>query len=222
MPAKESKGKIVILHSGGLDSSCLLYYVRNLGFEPLALSFDYGQRHKRELYAAEAVAYEAKIPHYILKIPALGELGHSSQTDLCIPVPEGHYTDENMKITVVPNRNMILLAFAAAYAMANDAKLIGIANHAGDHAIYPDCRPDFVLGMQTILQETWGISLKAPFTHHTKSDIVLTGQPLMVPFHLTFSCYNGQIKHCGKCGTCVERKEAFKLAEAKDPTQYEA
>ena len=214
--------KIIVLLSGGLDSSTLAYYCKSIGLETYGLSFDYGQRHKKELEAAAEICRRAEIPHKIISIPALGNLGGSSQTDASIEVPEGHYEEENMKITVVPNRNMILLAFAAAYAQVIGAETIGLANHAGDHAIYPDCRPGFILGMQTLLQETWGISLKAPFTHLTKSEIVKAGTNLGVPYEITWSCYKGENLHCGKCGTCVERKEAFILANVPDPTLWKS
>ena len=214
--------KIIVSLSGGLDSSTLLYYCKSLGLETYGLSFDYGQRHKKELEAATEICRRAEVPHKIISIPALGALGGSSQTDSSIEVPEGHYESETMKITVVPNRNMILLAFAAAYAQTLEASMIAIANHAGDHAIYPDCRPGFILGMQTILQETWGITIKAPFTHMTKTEIVKTGSHLKVPFEITWSCYKGETLHCGKCGTCMERKEAFELAGVPDPTIWKA
>lgn len=222
MEEKEETRKIVVLHSGGLDSTCLVYYVKSLGMIPLSFSVNYKQRHSVELTLAEKISKTLGLKHFVANLETLGDIGGSSQTDKNIPVPLGHYTDKSMVATVVPNRNMILLALAGAFAIANDCASIAIANHAGDHPIYPDCRPDFIANMQRAFKETWGISLKAPFTFYKKSDIVKLGSSLNVPFVDTWSCYQGNFpKHCGKCGTCVERKEAFTLSGVEDPTLYE-
>lgn len=147
----------------------------------------------------------------------------SSQTSEDVPVPEGHYAEESMKATVVPNRNMVLLSLATAWAVSLKAQYVAYAAHAGDHAIYPDCRPEFFghLG-EAIRRCDWHkVEPLSPFIRMTKSQIVKEGDKLQVPFERTYSCYKGGEKHCGKCGTCVERREAFSLAGVPDPTQYE-
>jgi 7-cyano-7-deazaguanine synthase len=153
-------------------------------------------------------------------------MGGSSQTDKSVPVPEGHYEEESMKQTVVPNRNMILLALAGAWAISTKSDAIAYAAHSGDHAIYPDCRPEFTEAMSDALRlcDWHEVKLMRPFLYPTpmsKADIVKLGTSLGVPFELTWSCYKGGEKHCGKCGTCVERVEAFQLAGVEDPTEYE-
>ena len=151
----------------------------------------------------------------------------SALTSKTIEVPEGHYADESMKATVVPNRNMILLAIAAGYAQGIGAKYVAYAPHMGDHPVYPDCRPEFIqsAGNTISLGTGWdndGVVLITPFSALTKADIVTIGSKLHIPYELTWSCYSGGKIHCGKCGTCVERKEAFDLAGIDDPTEYES
>jgi 7-cyano-7-deazaguanine synthase len=215
-------GQVVLL-SGGLDSSTLLYHQLGIGMGCIALSIYYGQRHSKELQAAAAIATAAGVKHIALNLPQLQvALGHNALTDHKADVPEGHYEAESMKATVVPNRNMILLSIAAGVAIAEGASGVCYAAHAGDHAIYPDCRPEFAHAMEkafTLCNDP-GIELRRPFIHFTKADIVVLGDAFNVPFHLTWSCYKGLAHHCGKCGTCVERKEAFRLAGVKDPTVY--
>jgi 7-cyano-7-deazaguanine synthase len=238
-----SKPKAVVLLSGGLDSTTLLAYFRYLDYEVLPFSVYYGQRHKRELHSVEQVCAHYGLTPYGIDMAYNGHTGGptgavreanlfkgSSQTDN-IAVPHGHYTDESMKVTVVPNRNMILLSLATAYAISESAVLIGYAAHAGDHAIYPDCRPEFVRVMRNAIIEATdpAVQLEAPFIDKTKAGIVTLGTSLKVPYELTWSCYDPQrnperkapnFTHCGRCGTCVERIEAFKLAEVPDPTIY--
>lgn len=195
-----------------------------------ALSVDYGQLHRKELHSALAVksfADEKKLSMSlnVIDLSSLRDvMAGSSQTDDAVPVPEGHYAAENMKTTVVPNRNMILLSVAAALAISTKAYRIAYAAHAGDHAIYPDCRPEFMFALQSALNECdyQDIWLDAPFKHWTKAAIVKVASDLGAPLHLTWSCYKGAENHCGKCGTCVERKEAFDIASVTDPTFYEA
>lgn len=215
--------KIVVVLSGGLDSSTLLADLHAKGNDLLALSVDYGQRHRRELLAAEAIAAEYHVPWHLADLVSLrGILGGSSQTSDKIAVPHGHYTDESMKQTVVPNRNMILLAVAGALAISRKADAIAYAAHTGDHAIYPDCRPAFIAALAPALRLAgWDpVALLTPFIAWTKADIVRRGGLLKVPFALTYSCYEGGQQHCGECGTCVERREAFILAGIEDPTRY--
>jgi 7-cyano-7-deazaguanine synthase len=216
--------KALVLFSGGLDSTVLAAQLLADGAETRLLSIDYGQRHAKELQQAEKIAEALGLPHRILRLPDLGPLlGGSSLTDDQVELPEGHYAEESMKATVVPNRNMILLALAGGHALSLRFDTIAYAAHAGDHTIYPDCRPEFADAMETALGlADWEkLSLHRPFVHLSKTDLVKKGAELDAPLHLTWSCYAGREKHCGKCGTCVERKEAFALAKVTDPTEYE-
>jgi 7-cyano-7-deazaguanine synthase len=216
--------KALVLFSGGLDSTVLATQMKQEATETRLLSIDYGQRHAKELDHSQKVADHLGLAHEILKLTQLGQiLGGSSLTDKSMTLPEGHYAEESMKSTVVPNRNMILLALAGGHALSLGFDTIAYAAHAGDHTIYPDCRPEFADAMDTALSlADWNtLSLHRPFVDMTKSDLVSLGAELDAPLHLTWSCYAGNEIHCGKCGTCVERKEAFALAKIPDPTKYE-
>jgi 7-cyano-7-deazaguanine synthase len=216
--------KALVLFSGGLDSTVLATQMKQEATETRLLSIDYGQRHAKELDHSQKVADHLGLAHEILKLPQLGQiLGGSSLTDKSITLPEGHYAEESMKSTVVPNRNMILLALAGGHALSLSFDTIAYAAHAGDHTIYPDCRPEFADAMDTArsLADWNTLSLHRPYVEMTKSDLVSLGEELNAPLHLTWSCYAGNEIHCGKCGTCVERKEAFALAKIPDPTKYE-
>lgn len=213
----------VAVFSGGLDSTVLAYHLQASGDRVLALSIDYGQRHRRELESAQRIAAQMEMPWLCADLSALRPLlAGSSQTDDAIPVPDGHYEAESMKATVVPNRNMLLLATAGAYAVSQRADALAYAAHAGDHAIYPDCRPEFADAMAKALHlcDWHDLLLLTPFVRMTKTDIVRRGASLGVPFALTYSCYRGGVEHCGTCGTCAERREAFKEAGIDDPTTY--
>lgn len=216
--------KIVTLLSGGLDSATLLYHLIDHGNQVFPMSINYGQRHSKELFYARELANRVGRHHKVVDMQTLGQvLNNSCLTSATKDVPEGHYADETMKLTVVPNRNMIMLAIAAGYAMNIGAEHVAIANHAGDHAIYPDCRPEFIDAMQKPLAVAYytPVEIIAPFTNMTKAQIVSEGHRVNLPFDYTWSCYNGDVLHCGRCGTCVERKEAFELAGIEDPTEYE-
>lgn len=217
--------KVVALFSGGLDSTVLIYYLRNLDrAEVLPISIFYGQKHKRELRAVQAVCDVGGFPGQLVPLEALQYVLHgSSQIDSSIEVPEGHYADDNMRVTVVPNRNMILLSIATAYSISQKADTVAYAAHAGDHAQYPDCRESFIAAMSRSIQlcDYNPPDLWAPFASRSKADIVMLGAELSVPMHLTWSCYKGGAVHCGRCGTCCERAEAFYLARVPDPTVYE-
>ena len=218
--------KTLVLLSGGLDSSTLAYFVaREMGHEVECLSIYYGQRHRRELAAAEAIAKSLGARFDVVDISSVGMLLEASAlTNPDVAVPEGHYAAENMAITVVPNRNMTFLSIAAAVAASRGYYRIAAAVHSGDHYIYPDCRPEFVNSFRETVQLALGVSeflVYTPFLLKTKADIVSVGSRLGVPFELTWSCYKGGEKHCGRCGTCVERAEAFYLAGVPDPTEYE-
>ena len=216
--------KALVLFSGGLDSTVLAAQLLADGAETRLLSIDYGQRHAKELHQAEKIADALGLPHRILRLPDLGPLlGGSSLTDDQVELPEGHYAEESMKATVVPNRNMILLALAGGHALSIGFNTIAYAAHAGDHTIYPDCRPEFADAMEKALglADWQNLHLHRPFVNFSKEELVRKGNELGAPLELTWSCYAGREKHCGKCGTCVERKEAFALAKVEDPTEYE-
>jgi len=240
------KPKAVVLHSGGLDSTTLLYHYLAAGFEVLPLAVNYNQRHRVELQAGELQMRALGLQRTVLDLPQLSSiLQGSSQSDPSVAVPLGHYAEESMKLTVVPNRNMMLLSMATAFAVSQKAQVVAFANHAGDHTIYPDCRPEFVNAMRAAIRLCdWHTPrLEAPFTEMTKANIVTAGADLGVPFLHTWSCYAphavpgnfysttyskeanavaaglGHI-HCGRCGTCTERIEAFEHAGVEDPTPY--
>jgi len=224
MPAKlNKKSRVVAVISGGLDSTVLLYDLVAKCAEVKALSVNYGQRHVKELEHAKSICARLKISHEIADLRGIAHLlAGSSLTSKDIDVPDGHYAEETMKATVVPNRNMILVAVGAAWAIANKFDAVAFAAHAGDHAIYPDCREEFAqaLDKAVSLADWHSVAVARPFVSISKADIVRLGVKLGVPFADTWSCYKGGAIHCGTCGTCVERREAFVLAEAKDPTAY--
>lgn len=217
--------KTVAIFSGGLDSTVMLHQLLAGGDEVLALSVDYGQRHRRELEHARSIAASLGLRWQLADLSAIRPLlAGSSQTSDDVPVPHGHYAADNMKQTVVPNRNMIMLAVAAGWAISEQADRVAYGAHAGDHTIYPDCRPEFAeaLGKAIGLADWRHIDLHCPFIKLSKTDIVRLGAQLNVDFAQTWSCYEGGDLHCGLCGTCVERKEAFQKAGVHDPTTYSA
>lgn len=216
--------KIVVTLSGGLDSTVLLYNMLAQGATVRALSIHYGQRHARELKAAEAICKDRGVPHELADLRGIGHLLAGSSLTSDIPVPDGHYAQDNMKVTVVPNRNMLFLATAAAWAISSKFDAVAYAAHAGDHTIYPDCREEFVQALDKAVQlADWhSVRILRPFVAMTKADVVKKGAELGVPFAETWSCYKGGAVHCGRCGTCVERREAFLLAGVADPTAYES
>jgi len=217
--------KWVLLYSGGLDSTVALFDLLARKDEVACLSIIYGQRHRKELELAAHITKTLGVQHQVIDLGALRPImTGNSQTDSSVEVPEGHYTEESMKLTVVPNRNMIFLSVAMAAALSKNFDGVVYAAHGGDHAIYPDCRPEFVRAIQEVAKicDWKQLEVFAPFLAKTKSEIVLRGMDLDVPFSKTWSCYKGGEKHCGKCGTCVERKEAFALAKVSDPTIYES
>lgn len=216
----------VVLCSGGIDSATLAYKVTAERKLDRLISFDYGQRHRREIEHAALIAAELGARHDVVDITALGKfLTSSSLISGGDAVPDGHYAQDNMKSTVVPNRNAIMLSIAFGIAAGAKVDSVGIAVHGGDHFIYPDCRPAFIEAFRTMqdraLEDLWEVELYSPFLTTDKAGIVAEGARLGVPFHLTWSCYKGGEAHCGRCGTCVERREAFHLSGVPDPTQYE-
>jgi 7-cyano-7-deazaguanine synthase len=217
--------KVVVVYSGGMDSSVLLYQMVAEGHEVYALSVNYGQRHRRELDAAATIAAGLSVTHRTVDLSGLQALwSGSALTNTAIAVPAGYYTEESMKATVVPNRNMVLLSVAASWALSLQADAVAYAAHAGDHTIYPDCREEFVSALSSalLLADWHQVTLMRPFIEKSKGDICRLGASLRVPFEKSWSCYRGGEIHCGTCGTCVERQEAFLHAGVLDPTAYEA
>jgi 7-cyano-7-deazaguanine synthase len=217
--------KTLVICSGGLDSVTLAHKVAAEQTLIRLVSFDYGQRHRKELASAQACAARLGVPHGIVDISAVGPLRTGSALTSGEPVPEGHYAEDTMRVTVVPNRNAIMLAIAFGVAAAGQAEAVAAAVHGGDHFIYPDCRPDFVESFESmqrhVLEGLASINLYTPFVRQSKADIVREGDWLSVPYAEAWSCYQGGERHCGRCGTCVERREAFHLAGVEDPTLYE-
>jgi len=212
--------KALIILSGGLDSTVLAHDIMARGEHELtALSFDYGQKHRRELDCARWQAHKLGLAHTIVPLPFVDELFASALLQSGGPLPEGHYEDTNMKQTVVPNRNMIMLSIAAGLAISQKRTVLFYGAHGGDHAIYPDCRPEFVAAMQKVLGlcDWQELELRVPFLHDDKAGIVALGLSLGVDFARTWTCYKGGAHPCGKCGSCVERAEAFALNGADDP-----
>lgn len=214
--------KAVIILSGGMDSTTLLYDLKSKGYEVDALSFNYNQKHKKELKCAKRVCEELNVNHTILDLKLLNKIAPSALTRKDWKVPEGHYASKNMKQTVVPNRNMIMLSLATAYAIGIGAKEVYYGSHKGDHEIYPDCRKEFVESMQKSISlcDWTKVKLKAPYLKYDKGQIAKLGKKLNVNYSLTWTCYKGGKYACGKCGSCVERLEAFKFARIKDSIKY--
>lgn len=212
----------VIILSGGMDSVTMLYdYKDSIA---LAVTFNYGSKHnEREIAFARLHCERLGIMHIIIPLDFMQQYFKSSLLIGGEDIPEGHYDDDNMKSTVVPFRNGIMLAIAAGLAESNGLKHVMLANHSGDHAIYPDCRPGFVSAMSdAIANGTYdGIDISAPYTNITKTDIARRGAVLGLDYSETWSCYKGGEKHCGKCGTCTERREALRDAGIEDTTEYE-
>lgn len=261
------------IFSGGLDSTTLVYLMLEAGMTPHLISFDYGQRHAKELEYATRTAEKLKLRHDVVDLTGIthlisnsaltsdsarhtkpmtaGDWASGKDTEWVstphIEVPEGHYAEDNMKKTVVPNRNMIMLSIAAGVAINNNYACLGTGVHAGDHFVYPDCRPRFIKAANAAIvignegfgdipeqvEGAWATEfLYAPFIHRSKADIAFRAIDFGVPFEETWSCYKGGEKHCGKCGTCVERLEAINEAgkrwygdnrpyDSIDATQYE-
>lgn len=211
----------LIVISGGMDSTTMLYEFQNE--IALAVTFDYGAKHgAKEIPLARMHCERLGIEHIVIGMDFMQRHFHSSLLTGGEDIPEGRYDDENMRSTVVPFRNGIMLSIACGLAESRGLKRLMIANHAGDHAIYPDCRPLFVEAMSRATQEgTYDrIVIDAPYTHLTKAEIAARGKRLGVNYAETWSCYKGGDTHCGRCGTCVERREALAEAGIDDPTTY--
>lgn len=216
--------KVVVLCSGGMDSVAALHWARAHHTLAAAISFDYGAKHNaRELPFAAEHAAKLGVRHEIVRLDFVNRLFTSDLLVSGGDIPEGHYEAENMKRTVVPFRNAIMLSVATGFAESAGAEGLVIAAHGGDHAIYPDCREEFMRAMGDAMRlGTYaGVALLRPFIARTKGGIAAEGARLGVDFSRTWSCYKGGAIHCGKCGTCVERREAFIEAGLPDPTAYE-
>lgn len=205
--------KIIAAFSGGLDSTTLLYHLRAEGHEVKALSADYGQRHRqREGHAAEVIAGLLGIERRVVDLrPLSAFFGANSLSDSSVAVPEGDYSEESMKLTTVPNRNMILLSVALAWAASLKFDAVAFGAHGGEYTPYPDCQPAFATAMDKAagVCDWTPLRVLAPFAEWSKGQIVRRGAELGVPFSLTWSCYEGGDTPCGKCGTCVDRRKAF-------------
>lgn len=217
----------VIVASGGMDSATLAWHYKDQGYTVRLVGFDYGQRHRKELQALADIADRLGGTSTVVPLNLRDHLHGSALTSDEVEVPDGHYAQETMKATVVPNRNSIMLSIATGIAVAEGAEVVATGVHAGDHFIYPDCRPAFFTPFAEAMRHAnegfavEGFRLEAPFITWTKADIAAHGARLGVPYEITWSCYKGGDIHCGRCGTCVERIEAFIDAGADDPTQYE-
>ena len=217
--------KVVVLCSGGMDSVTALHWARREHDPLAAVSFDYGAKHNaREIPCAAAQSAALGIPHRTIALPFVNELFSSALLKSGGEIPEGHYQAETMRQTVVPFRNAIMLSISAGWTESLGGEALVIAAHTGDHAIYPDCREEFMVAMAGAIRHGTfaGIRLLRPFIAIDKAGIVAEGARLGVDFGNTWSCYKGGAIHCGRCGTCVERREAFAQAGVPDPTSYES
>lgn len=217
--------KALVIFSGGLDSTVALYWAIKTYSEVATISFNYGSKHNEIEYAhAQKTCQKLDVNNVRIDLDFMNKYFKSDLLKKGGEIPEGYYTEENMKSTVVPFRNGIMLAIAAGYAESTDCDVLVLGNHAGDHAIYPDCTPEFIDGITKAINKGTqkNIEVISPFCNITKADIVKIGKDLGVDFSLTYSCYKGGKKHCGKCGTCTERKEAFMLAKVEDNTEYDS
>ncbi len=215
--------KVVVIYSGGMDSYTLLHEALAQNKQVYALSFNYGQKHSKELHYAQKVCDDLGLPHKIVDITAIHQLLLGSSLTDDIEIPEGHYEEQSMKSTVVPNRNMVMLSLAIAYAVSIKAEAVYYGAHGGDHAIYPDCRPEFIEKMDAVskVANYESIDVLAPFQSIDKTEILRLGIVKGLDYSKTWTCYNGRERACGKCGACQERLEAFQLNDLTDPLVYE-
>lgn len=212
----------VCIYSGGMDSFTLVNLIHQQGRLHSCLSFDYGQRHRKELRYARKVCQSLGVDHVIVDLTSITPLLAGSSLTTDTPVPEGHYAGENMKLTVVPNRNAIMLSIATAYAVSHKLAAVAYGAHGGDHTIYPDCRPEFVSAMATVsLLANWHpVRLEVPFLYGDKVSILREGFRLGLDYAQSWTCYKGEELACGKCGSCQERLEAFAAHGVADPLEY--
>ena len=217
------KLQAIAVSSGGMDSTTLLHYLKDKGYDLYSISFYYGQRHEKELEFAKYWGEKICVDYKQIDISFMKEIAdQSALMDKNIDLPQDHYTHENQKITVVPNRNMVMLSIAVAWAENLKIKEVYFGPHANDMAIYPDCRKPFVdaVSHASKLGTYSQVEIKAPFVHMEKYEIAALGAKLGVDYSKTWTCYEGLEKHCGRCATCQERKESFIKAGVSDPTEY--
>ncbi len=216
------KEKAVVIYSGGMDSFTMLNEVLQ-SYDVSALSFNYGQRHSKELVYAANFAKEKGIPHTVVDLTNLTSLISNSALTGGIAVPHGHYESESMKLTVVPNRNMIMLSIAVGHAVNIGALKVFYGAHGGDHAIYPDCRPEFVGAMNSVtrIANFQPVDIVAPYLNINKTGILTRGLALGLDYSKSWTCYEGGKNACGKCGSCQERLEAFRVNNVIDPLFYD-
>ena len=214
--------KIIVVYSGGLDSFTLLNEAIRSGKDVSALSFNYGQKHNKELHFVEKFCAQESIDSKIVNVSSIKELFQGSSLTDEIDIPKGHYEDDSMKSTVVPNRNMILISLALGYAVTKEAEEVWFGAHAGDHAIYPDCRPEFVEKMDAVarIANYSPIAVKAPYIAMSKTEILAIGLNMQLDYGLTWTCYEGKELACGSCGACHERLESFAANNVIDPIKY--
>lgn len=223
LPPEDSSGVQII--SGGMDSVTLLHFlVKHRKCRMKAISFDYGQKHKKELEFAKYHCKELGVEHHVVKLPFVGDLFKSALLTGGSDIPEGHYQADNMKQTVVPNRNMIMSAIAVGFGQSHGLQFLSLGVHAGDHAIYPDCRAEFIDAFRKAVElSDWNpFTVVAPFQNMTKVEILEIGMQLSPPveYAKTWTCYKGEAQACGKCGSCQERLEAFATLKKTDPVPY--
>ncbi len=222
MSASSWPEKLVAIYSGGMDSFTLLNEAHAAGSEVYALSFNYGQKHTKELEYAKGVCLQLGIHHQIVDISAINDLLAGSSLTDDIDIPDGHYEEESMKSTVVPNRNMIMLSLAIAHAVSIKASAVYYGAHGGDHAIYPDCRPEFVEKMNEVARVAnyESVEVVAPYIQLDKGEILKRGLALGLDYGQSWTCYKGLVLACGTCGACNERLEAFRDNGVSDPLAY--
>jgi len=222
---EKPKKKAVVLLSGGMDSTTAAYWAKDKNYELIALAFDYKSKHNDSEFAcAQRTATRLGIELHRIPLDFINDMFKSDLLSSGGEIPEGHYAEETMKRTVVPFRNGIMLSCAIGFAESHDCEAVIIGNHAGDHAVYPDCRTEFILALSAAAHSgTYsGVQILSPFCEITKADIAKLGDDLLVNWTDTWSCYKASSDiHCGRCSTCVERAEAFHLAGTMDPTKYE-
>jgi len=215
--------KVVVIYSGGMDSFTVLNRALQDGKEVFSLSFDYGQRHVKELECANTVCNALGVNHKVIDISSINQLLAGSSLTDDIDIPEGQYETDNMKSTVVPNRNMVLLSLAVAYAVSIGAEQVYYGAHSGDHAIYPDCRPEFLEKMNDVckIANYQSVEIFSPYLNVNKTAILADGIAMGLDYSNTWTCYNGRDKACGQCSSCQERLEAFADNNQTDPIAYE-
>ena len=216
--------KITLIYSGGSDSFTLLHHALSQGLDVDCISFGYGQKHIKELEYAKENCNELNLNHTLIDIgDPLSIFGSTSLVDVDNKIPHGSYKEESMKSTIVPNRNMIFISYAIAYSIANNISEVWYGAHAGDHFIYPDCRPEFVHRMNDVcgIANYTPVEIVTPYIDESKTAILTDGLNMGLDYGKTWTCYNGREKACGKCGACEERLEAFRDNNATDPLEYE-